>query len=72
MYGKELDTEEFSIQPVRIILFLNFLNIIYSLILLLCFGLHQYSRANVLNKVVKRVKPPIPKMSLRVMSLTTE
>ncbi len=72
MFGKELDTEEFSIQLARIILFHNFLKIIYSLILLLCFGLHQYRSANVLNKVVKRVKPPIPKMSLRVISLTTE
>ena len=45
---------------------------VYSLILLLCFGLHQYRRANVLNNVVKRVKPPIPKMSWRVMSLITE
>ena len=72
MFGKELDIEEFSILLARIILSLNFLKIIYSLILLLCFGLHQYSRANVLNKVVKRVKPPIPNMSLIVMSLTTE
>ena len=70
MYGKELDIEEFSIQLARIILFLNFK--FYSLILLRCFGLHQYRRANVLNNVIKRVNPPIPKMSLRVMSLTTE
>ena len=70
MSGKELDIEEFSIQLARIILFLNFQ--FYSLILLRCFGLHQYIRANVLNNVVKRVNPPIPKMSLRVMSLTTE
>ena len=70
MCGKELDTEESSIQLARIILLLNFQ--FYSLILLLCFGLHQYRRANVLNNVVKRVKPPIPKMSLRVISLTTE
>jgi len=70
MCGKELDIEEFSIQLVRIILFLDFQ--FYNLILLLCFGLHQYRRAKVLNKVVKRVKPPIPKMSLRVISLTTE
>ena len=70
MCGKELDIEEFSIQQARIILFLNFE--FYSLIFLRCFGLHQYRRANVLNIVVKRVKPPIPKMSLRVMSLTTE
>ena len=61
MYGKELDIEEVSIQLVRIILFLDFQ--LYSLILLRCFGLHQYRRANVLNNVVKRVKPPIPKMS---------
>ena len=70
MSGKELDIEEFSIQLVRIILFLNFQ--FYSLIFLRCLGLHQYRRANVLNNVVKRVNPPIPKMSLRVMSLTIE
>ena len=70
MCGKELDIEEFSIQLAKIILFLDFQ--FYSLILLRCFGLHQYIRANVLNKVVKRVNPPIPKMSLSVMSLTTE
>tara|TARA_Y100000766_G_C18739860_1_gene523015 strand:+ start:125 stop:496 length:372 start_codon:yes stop_codon:yes gene_type:complete len=33
--------------------------------------LHQYIRAKVLNKVTKRVRPPIPKKSLRVTSLTT-
>ena len=60
MFGKELDIEEFSIQLARIILFLDFK--FYSLILLRCFGLHQYRRANVLNRVVKRVNPPIPKM----------
>ena len=70
MYGKELDIEEFSTQLARIILFLNFQ--FYSLILLRCFGLHQYIRAKVLNNVVKRVNPPIPKMSLKVISLTTE
>ena len=70
MYGKELDIEGFNTQLVRIILFLDFK--FYSLILFRCFGLHQYRSANVLNKVVKRVNPPIPKMSLRVISLTTE
>ncbi len=70
MCGKELDIEGFSIQPVRIIPFLNFQ--FYSLILLRCFGLHQYNKAKILNNVVKRVNPPIPKISLRVISLTTE
>ena len=70
MYGKELDIEEFNIQLAKIILFLDFQ--FYNLILLRCFGLHQYKSANVLNNVVKRVNPPIPKMSLIVMSLTTE
>ena len=37
-----------------------------------CFGLHQYKRANILKIVIKRVKPPIPKISLRVISLTNE
>ena len=61
MCGKELDIDESSIQQARIILFLDFQ--FYSLILLRGFGLHQYRRANVLRIVVKRVKPPIPKMS---------
>jgi len=63
MCGKELDIDEFSIQRVRIILFLNFQ--FYNLILLRCFGLHQYKRAKVLNNVVRRVNPPIPKNILK-------
>ena len=72
MCGKELDIEEFSIQQARIILFLEFF-IVYSLIVLLCFGLHQYRRATILSKAIKKVKLPIPKIpSFSLINLTIE
>ena len=37
-----------------------------------CFGLHQYIRAKIPIKDVSSVKPPIPRISLRVRSLTIE
>ena len=40
--------------------------------LLRCLGLHQYIKANMLNKEDKSVRPPIPKKSLRVTNLTIE
>ena len=73
MYGKELDIEEFSIQQLRIILFLDFIEIIYGLILLLCFGLHQYKRAMILSKDISKVKLPTPKIpSFSLINLTIE
>ena len=72
MFGKELDIEEFSIQRAKIILFLNIF-IVYSLIVLRCFGLHQYKRATILSKAIKKVKPPIPKIpSFSLINLTIE
>ena len=65
MFGKELDIEEFNIQLQRIILF-------HNLIALRCLGLHQYTNAKILNKADKSVKPPIPKISLRLTNLKIE
>tara|TARA_Y100000813_G_scaffold153970_1_gene114096 strand:+ start:15 stop:395 length:381 start_codon:yes stop_codon:yes gene_type:complete len=71
MYGKELGIEEYSIQQAKIIPFLKLL--VYSLILLLCFGLHQYKRAIILTKEIKKVRLPIPKIpSFSLINLTIE
>ncbi len=40
--------------------------------LILCRGLHQYISAKMLNKAVRSVKPPIPKISLIVTNRTIE
>ena len=37
-----------------------------------CLGLHQYINAKMPNKVYKSVKPPIPKISLRVTNRKIE
>ena len=37
-----------------------------------CFGLHQYIKAKMPNKADKSVKPPIPKISLRLTNRTIE
>ena len=70
MFGKELDIEEFNIQQLRIILFLNLF--FYSLIVFRCFGLHQYIKAKMQKKVEISVKPPMPKKSLRLTNRTIE
>ena len=70
MFGKGLDIEESNIQQLKIILFLNL--IFYSLIVLLCFGLHQYIKANTENNEDKSVKPLIPKISWRLINRIIE
>ena len=70
MFGKGLDIEEFNIQQLRIILFLNLF--FYSLIVFRCFGLHQYIKAKMQKKVEISVKPPMPKKSLRLINRTIE
>tara|TARA_B100000902_G_scaffold163864_1_gene158980 strand:+ start:34 stop:414 length:381 start_codon:yes stop_codon:yes gene_type:complete len=71
MSGKELGIDESNIQQQRITLFLKF-NSFYNLIFLRCFGLHQYINAKILNKEDKSVKPPIPKISLRMTNRNIE
>ena len=70
MFGKELDIEEFNIQQPKIILFPNL--IFYNLIVLRCFGLHQYIKAKTEIKADESVKPLIPKISLRLTNRTIE
>ena len=60
MFGKESDIDEFNIQQQKITLFHDLLFLI-----IWCFVLHEYIKAKMLNKADKRVKPPIPKISLR-------